>query len=113
MFVNAYYAMAYGTGITDLNEIEAFCQQSTGMSVSAYMDTIVTPEAMIASFTPPSTAGTYHLSEDGTAIYTDLPIMEVPSDPSIANSFVIGNDILYLTATSWGKPDYTFVCSRK
>ncbi len=113
MFVNAYYAMAYGTGITDLNEIEAFCQQSTGMSVSAYMDTIVTPEAMIASFTPPSTAGTYRLSEDGTAIYTDLPIMEVPSDPGVANSFVIGNDTLYLTATSWDKPDYTFVCSRK
>ena len=113
MFVNAYYAMAYGTGITDLNQIEALCMESTGMSVSDYMDTIVTQEAITAAFTPAATFGSYTLSEDGTAIYTDLAIMDVPSDSSTPNSFVIGNDTLYLPATSWGKPEHTFVCTRK
>lgn len=113
MFVNAYYAMAYGTGITELDAIEQFCMDSTGMSVSAYMDTIVTEEAITAAFTPASTTGSYSLSSDGAALFTDLPIMDVSSDPAIANSFVIGNGTLYLSAASWGKGDYTFVCTQK
>ena len=111
MFVNAYYAMAYGAGITDLAEIEQFCMESTGMSVSDYMDTLVTDQAMIESFTPASTSGTYSYNADHSAILTDLAIMDVASDPTIENSFVLGGGTLYLTAASWDKPDYTFVCT--
>ena len=113
MFVNAYYAMAYGAGITDLAEIERFCMESTGLSVSDYMDTLVTDQAMIESFTPASTSGTYSYNADHTAIFTDLAIMEVPSDPSVENSFVLGGNTLYLNAASWDKPDYTFVCTSR
>ena len=111
MFVNAYYAMAYGAGITDLAEIEQFCMESTGLSVSDYMDTLVTDQAMIESFTPASTSGTYSYNADHSAILTDLAIMDVASDPTVENSFVLGGGTLYLTAASWDKPDYTFVCT--
>ena len=36
MFVSSYYAMAYGAGITDIQQIEQLCMDSTGLSVSAY-----------------------------------------------------------------------------
>lgn len=112
MFVTAYYALAYGMGITDFNEVEQFCIDSTGMGVSDYMDTIVTYTAICNAFIPENASGTYSLNADQTAIYTDMPFMGVPSDPSIANSFVIGDNTLYLNAASYGKPDYTFVYSR-
>ena len=113
MFVNAYYAMAYGAGITDINEIEKYCMESTGMSVSAYMDTIVTDEAMKAAFTPASTQGSYRYAPENKAIFTDLALMDVPADPAVESSFTVGNGTLYLNAASWGKPDYTFVCTAK
>ena len=112
MFVNAYYAMAYGAGITDINEIEAFCMESTGMSVSDYMYTIVTDAAMKASFTPASTQGTYRYAPENKAIFTDLALMDVPSDPNVPNSFTVENGTMHLNAASWGKPDYTFVCKK-
>ena len=112
MFVNAYYAMAYGAGITDLAQIEQFCIDSTGMGVSAYMDTLVTDEAMVQSFTPASTSGQYMYNADHSAIYTTMSIMDVRSNPETANSFVIGGNTMYLNAASYGKPDYTFVCNR-
>ena len=86
---------------------------STGMSVSDYMDQFVPLEAITAAFTPAPTSGTYSYNADHTAIFTDLAIMEVPSDPSVENSFVLGGDTLYLNAASWEKPDYTFVCTAK
>ena len=113
MFVNSYYALGYGLGITDFNEIEILCRESTGLGVSEYMDTIVTDEAIIAAFSPASTSGTYSYNADHTAIFTDLAIMEVPSDPTVENSFVLGGNTLYLNADSWDKPDYTFVCTAK
>ena len=113
MFVNAYYAMAYGAGITDIAEIERFCMESTGMSVSDYMDTLVTDQAMIESFTPAPTSGTYCHNADHSAILTNLPIMDVPSNPSVENSFFFDGNILYLNAASWDKPNYTFICTRK
>ena len=112
MFVNAYYAMAYGAGITDLAQIEQFCIDSTGMGVSAYMDTLVTDEAMVQSFTPASTSGQYMYNADHSAIYTTMSIMDVRSNPETANSFVIGGNTMYLNAASYDKPDYTFVCNR-
>lgn len=112
MFVNSYYAMAYGAGITDLAEMERICMEQNGMSVSDYMSTIVTRQAIWSAFVPEDASGTYSLNADQTAIYTDMPFMGVPSDPSIANSFVIGDNTLYLNAASYGKPDYTFVYSR-
>lgn len=111
LFVNAYYAMAYGAGITTPSDIEEFCLLSTGMSVGNYVNSIVTHEAMVAAFTPAPTSGTYSYNADHTAILTDLAIMDVSSDPTIENSFVLGGGTLYLTAASWGKPDYTFVCT--
>lgn len=113
MFVNAYYACAYGAGITDIREIERFCQDSTGLSVSAYMDTIVTPAAIEAAFTPANTAGTYRYNDAHTAIYTDMAIMAVPSDPNVPNPFTLEGRTLSLNAASYGKPDYTFLCTRK
>lgn len=113
MFVSSYYAMAYGSGISDIQQIEQFCMDSTGMRVSAYMDTIVTEEAMKIAFTPESTQGSYHYNSMQTAIYTDLAFISVPSEPEKENSFTVGGGILYLNANSWGKADYTFVCKAK
>ena len=113
MFVNAYYAMAYGAGITDFQQIEQFCMDTTGLSVSAYMDTIVTDEAMKAAFTPAASSGTYSYNADRTAIFTDMDFMGVTSDPAIENSFVAADSTLYLNAASWGKPEFTFVCTVK
>ena len=111
MFVNSYYALGYGLGITNFEEIEILCRESTGLGVSEYMDTIVTDEAITAAFTPASTSGTYSYNADHSAILTDLPIMDVASDPTVENSFVLGGNTLYLNAASWDKPDYTFVCT--
>ena len=110
MFTTAYYALAYGMGITDLEQIEQFCQDSTGMSVSAYMDTIVTQEAIDAAFTPESSSGAYRYNPTMTGIYTDLTIMGIPSDPNVQSNFEVLEDILFLTASSWGKSSYIFVC---
>lgn len=113
MFVNAYYALGYGMGITDFNEIEQYCMDSTGMNVSDYMDTIVTDEAIEAAFVPNAPApGTYRLNDDGSAVFMDIVLLGVESDGSVENSYVIGGDTLYLNAASFGKPDYTFVCTR-
>lgn len=113
MFVSSYYAMAYGAGITDINEIESFCMESTGMSVTAYMDTIVTEKAINDAFTPASSTGTYSYNDTYTAIFTDLAIMGVSSNPTVENSFALSDGTLHLNAASWGKPDYTFVCTAK
>ena len=111
MFVSAYYALAYGMGITDLAQVEEFCQQSTGMSVSAYMDTIVTADAIKAAFTPASTAGTYRVSNDATQLYLDMVLMGQTSDPNVANACVTEGNVMKISATSFGS-DYIFVCNR-
>lgn len=113
MFVNAYYACAYGAGITSLEDIEQMCMDSTGMSVSAYMYAFMEPYDMEAMFTPASTSGRYIYNEDHTAIYTDMPIMDAVSDASVANAFTISGNSVTLNAASYGKPDYTFHCTRK
>lgn len=110
MFVNAYYAMAYGAGITDFAQIEQFCIDSTGMGVSAYMDTLVTDEAMVAAFTPASTRGLYMV--DGSSVYLDMDLMGITSDPEIPNPITREGNTLYLNAASFGKSDYTFTCTR-
>ena len=111
MFVNSYYAMAYASGITDLDEMERMCMEQNGMSVSDYMSTIVTMQAIWDAFVPADATGTYTV--DGSTVYTNLPFMGVPSDPSIPNSFSFDEYglTLYLNAASYGKPDYTFVYS--
>ena len=108
MFVNAYYAMGYGAGITDFAQIEQFCIDSTGMGVSAYMDTLVTDEAMVAAFTPASTRGLYMV--DGSSVYLDMDLMGITSDPEIPNPITREGNTLYLNAASYGKSDFTFVC---
>ena len=113
MFVNAYYACAYGSGITDLVLIEQVCKDSTGLSVSDYMDTIVTSAAIEAAFTPADTAGTYRYNDAHTTIFTDMAFMGVASDPNIANPFALDSDIFSLSAASYGKPDYIFLCTRQ
>lgn len=112
MFVNSYYAMAYGAGITDLEEMERICMEQNGMSVSDYMSTIVTTEAIWAAFVPEDATGTYTV--DGNTLYTNLPFMGVPSDPSIPNTFTFDEYgvNLYLNAASYGKPDYTFTYNK-
>ena len=112
MFVSSYYALAYGMGITDLAEVEEFCQESTGMSVSAYMDTIVTAEAIANAFTPASTEGTYRVSNDATKLYLDMTLMGQVSDPNVANSCVTEGNVMKLNAASFGQSEYTFVCTR-
>lgn len=111
LFVSAYYAMAYGSGITDLNQIEMFCLSTTGMSVSAYMDTIVTPEAVAGAFTPPDTQGLYSCPQGNSVVFTDLTFMGIPADSGTQASFAVENGLLFLNAAPWGRPEYTFVCS--
>ena len=108
MFVSAYYAMAYGMGMTDIHEIEATCQESTGMTVSAYMDTIVTPAAIEAAFTPANDFGTYAVI--GSDLYLTLTLLGTPSDSAIPNSMVRGGGTLYIQAASFGRSDYTLIC---
>ena len=110
MFVNAYYAVAYSAGITDINEIEQYCMNSTGMSVSAYMDTIVTNEAMIAAFTPASTQGQYLLQDNN--VYLDITLMGNTSNPDIPNPITFDGSTMYLNAASFGQSNYTFACNR-
>lgn len=112
MFVNAYYALAYGSGITDLNAVEQFCMDSTGMGVSAYMDTLVTMEAITAAFTPADSTGAYMVSEDGRSIYLDICLLDLPSDPDIPNPFAVSTTSMSLGANSFGKPDQPFYCTR-
>lgn len=114
MFVNAYYAMAYGSGITDIEEIERMCMETNGVSVNDYMASIVTMNAIWNAFVPEDATGTYTLNEAKNAVYTNLPFMGVPSDPSIANTFTFDEygNTLYLNAASYDKSDYTFVYSR-
>ena len=112
MFVNAYYALAYGSGITDLNAVEQFCMDSTGMGVSAYMDTLVTMEAITAAFTPADSTGAYMVSEDGRSVYLDICLLDLPSDPDIPNPFAVSTTSMSLGANSFGKPDHPFYCTR-
>ena len=112
MFVNAYYACAYGAGVTSLEDIERMCMESSGMSVSDYMYAFMEPYDMKAMFTPASTSGRYIYNEDHSAIYTDMPIMEAASDAAIANVFRVTGDHMTLNAASYGKPEYTFACVR-
>lgn len=112
MFVNAYYACAYGAGYTSLEAIEQFCMESTGKSVSEYMDAFLDSYDMYALFTPASTSGTYRVSDDATQLYLDITLMGNVSDPSIPNSCVTEGDTMNINAASFGKPDYTFVCTR-
>lgn len=113
MFVNAYYACAYGAGMTNLEDIERLCMESSGMSVSDYMYKFMEPYDMKAMFTPASTSGSYTYNNDHTAIYTDMPIMEAASDASVPNAFKVAGDTMSLNAASYGKPEYTFSCFRE
>ena len=103
MFVSAYYAMGYGAGITDLNAIETYCMASTGMTVSQYMDTIVTPAAIEAALTPADESGIYRLV--GTNLYLEMTLMGVYSDHQIANPIVLNGNSLQITPTAFGKAD--------
>lgn len=112
MFVTAYYAMAYGAGMTDLQQVEQYCVESTGMGVMAYMDSIVTMEAITAAFTPAADNGMYMVNEYGNAVYLDLTFMGISSDLGTPNPYNIQDGTMNLNAASFGKPEYTFVCKR-
>lgn len=108
MFVASYYACAYGAGMTDLNEIEALCVETTGKSVSDYMSALLDQFDMNALFTPPASTGTYQYDGTHTAIYTNMPFMAVESNGTVADTFTVDGNTLLLNAASWGKPEYTF-----
>lgn len=112
MFVSAYYAMAYGSGITDLQQVEETCIASTGMGVTAYMDSIVTMEAITAAFTPAADSGMYMVNEHGNAVYMDLNFMGISSDLGTPNAYTVKDGTMHMNAASFGKPEYTFVCKR-
>lgn len=112
MFVSAYYALAYGAGITDINEVEQLCMDSNGMGVSAYMDTIVTMEAITSAFTPATSTGAYMVSQDGRSVYLDICLLDIPSDPDVANSIAISATSMSLGAASFGKGNQTLYCTR-
>lgn len=112
MFVNAYYALAYGMGITDFNEVEQFCMDSTGMSVSDYMDTIVTMDAITAAFTPADSTGAYMVSEDGRSVYLDICLLDLTSNPDVANPFAVSTTSMSLGITSFGKDGQSLYCTR-
>ena len=112
MFVNSYYACAYGAGITSFEEVERYCLESTGMGVAEYMDAFLNSFDMNALFRPESTEDSYRLNAEGDAMYTDLQIMAIASDPEVANRFAVSGDTLEWTADSYDMPEYTFVCAR-
>lgn len=103
MFVCSYYAMAYGAGITDINAIETTCLESTGMTVSQYMDTIVTPAAIEAAFTPADEFGIYRLV--GSKLYLEMSLMGAYSDHQIANPITLDGNSLQIVPAAFGKAD--------
>lgn len=110
MFVNSYYACAYAAGYTELEAIEAFCLESTGMSVSDYMMSFLDGYDMKAMFTPAPAGGTYEYSSN--QLFWDLKLMDLASDPSVANPCTIDGDTMTITPVSHGQGDYTMTCKR-
>lgn len=110
MFVSAYYAMAYGAGITDINAIEASCLETNGMTVSQYMDTIVTPAAMEAAFTPADEFGIYRVV--GSNLYLEMTLMGIYSDHQIANPITLNDNSLQITPSAFGKSDTVLYLQR-
>lgn len=108
MFVNAYYACAYGSGITDSAEVERFCMESTGMSVSDYMFSFLDSFDINALFTPASEFGFYNVV--GSDLYLEMTLMGNPSSSDVPNPMVrIGNS-LQIGAASFGQPNYVMNC---
>lgn len=110
MFVNSYYACAYAAGYTEIEAIEAFCMESTGKSVSDYMMSFLDGYDMKAMFTPAPAGGTYEYSNN--QLFWDLKLMDLTSDPSVANPCTIDGDTMSITPVSHGQSDYTMVCTR-
>ena len=110
MFVNAYYACAYAAGYTDIESIEAFCMESTGKSVSDYMMSFLDSYDMKAIFTPAPSSGTYTYSNN--QLFWDLNLMELTSDPTVANSCIIDGNTMTINLASHGRADYNMVCNR-
>lgn len=105
MFVNAYYACAYCSGITDLEEVERTCVESTGMSVSAYMFSILDAFDMNTLFTPAPESGVYAIVNGD--LHLDMSLMGNPSDPDTPNPIVRSGSSLEITAASFGQPGCT------
>lgn len=105
MFVNAYYACAYCSGITDLEEVERTCVESTGMSVSSYMFSILDAFDMNTLFTPAAESGIYTIVNGD--LHLDMTLMGNPSNPDTPNPLVRSGDSLEITPVSFGQPDYT------
>lgn len=112
MFVNAYYACAYGAGFTTFEAIEEFCQNSTGMNVSAYMYSFLDGFNMYTLFKPASASGIYSYTPDHTAFFTTLPLMSRPSDATVPNPFTQSDSRLTFQANSYGLPEQTITCAR-
>lgn len=110
MFVNSYYACAYAAGYTELEAIEAMCMESTGKSVSDYMMSFLDGFDMKAMFTPAPAGGTYTYSNN--QLFWDLKLMELTSDPAVANPCTIDGNTMNIKLVSHGNPDYTMVCTK-
>lgn len=110
MFVNSYYACAYAAGYTELEAIEAFCMESTGKSVSDYMMSFLDGYDMKAMFTPAPAGGTYTYSAG--QLFWDLQLMELTSDPAVANPCTIDGSTMNIQLVSHGNPDYTMTCTK-
>lgn len=110
MFVNAYYATAYGAGYTTIEAIEAYCLQNTGMTVSDYISSFLSSYDMESIFTPASSAGTYKV-RNGQLLW-DLPLMGLASGPMVANPCAIQDDTMTITPISHSRPKHPMSCIR-
>lgn len=110
MFVNAYYATAYGAGYTTLEAIEAYCLQNTGMGVVDYINTFLDGYDMEAIFTPAASAGNYKF--ENSRLLWDLPLMGLASGPMVANPCAIQDDTMTITPISHSRPKHPMSCIR-
>lgn len=112
MFVNAYYACAYGAGITSFEAVEQFCMASTGMSVSDYMFSFLDQYDMYALFCPEPSSGTYRLNETRDQLYFNLTLMGNVSNPEIPNNCIITEDSIFFSLSSFIQSIYILQLDR-
>lgn len=110
LFVNAYYACAYGAGFTTFESVEEFCLSSTGMNVRDYMYSFLDSFNMSQLFTPAPASGICSYNSDHTAFFTTLPLMARHSDSTVPNPFTRSGDTLSFQASSYGLPETTVAC---
>ena len=108
IFVSAYYACAYASGVTDIQMVEYACMEATGMSVSDYIASFLDSYDMNALFTPAPESGTYAVVDNN--LYLTMTLMGNSSNGNTPNPITRQGGALSIQAASFGRSDYVLNC---